>query len=247
MRSQAALPVTSNFFVDNGIGSTNDMINLVFSPEGAWFREEGTVLLANEFRMESPVYQTILTAVARGANEWSAISGTTGKVDVTAYLSRLENIFKLIEKRAPLNGRLAGKGVRYYLSDPFFKFWYRFVDPLDQRSLAARAQWPRLQEYCRENWPTYTGRTLENWFLARYRSDREWDQVGPWWDRRGENEIDLVALSHAGKKIVFAEVKRNPERLDMHALHVKGEAFLKANGSLAGYTQEYRGLSLEDM
>lgn len=92
------------------------MINLVFSPEGAWFREEGTVLLANEFRMESPVYQTILTAVARGANEWSAISGTTGKVDVTAYLSRLENIFKLIEKRAPLNGRLAGKGVRYYLS-----------------------------------------------------------------------------------------------------------------------------------
>ena len=215
------------------------------SPED--LREEGTVLLANEFRMESPVYQTILTAVARGANEWSAISGTTGKVDVTAYLSRLENIFKLIEKRAPLNGRLAGKGVRYYLSDPFFKFWYRFVDPLDQRSLAARAQWPRLQEYCRENWPTYTGRTLEDWFLARYRSDREWDQVGPWWDRRGENEIDLVALSHAGKKIVFAEVKRNPERLDMHALHVKGEAFLKANGSLAGYTQEYRGLSLEDM
>lgn len=42
-------------------------------------------------------------------------------------------------------------------------------------------------------------------------------------------------------------MKRNPERLDMHALHVKGEAFLKANGSLAGYTQEYRGLSLEDM
>lgn len=86
------------FFVDNGIGSTNDMINLVFSPEGAWFREEGNVLLANEFRMESPVYQSILTAVARGANEWSAISGKTGRADVTVYLSRLENIFKLIEK-----------------------------------------------------------------------------------------------------------------------------------------------------
>ncbi len=101
--------------------------------------------------MESPVYQSILTAVARGANEWSAISGKTGRAEVTVYLSRLENIFKLIEKRAPLNGRLAWKGVRYYLSGPFFKFWYRFVDPLDQRSLAARAQWQRLQDYCREN------------------------------------------------------------------------------------------------
>ncbi|WP_288594770.1 DUF234 domain-containing protein, partial [uncultured Sutterella sp.] len=150
-------------------------------------------------------------------------------------------------KRAPLSGRLSGKGVRYYLSDPFFKFWYRFVDPLDQRSLAARAQWQRLQDYCRENWPTYTGRTLEDWFLARYRSDRQWDQVGPWWDRRGESEINLVAVSHADKKLVFAEVKRNPERLDMQALHVKGEAFLKANGALAGYEQEYRGLSLEDL
>ena len=197
--------------------------------------------------MESPVYQSILTAVARGANEWSAISGKTGRAEVTVYLSRLENIFKLIEKRAPLNGRLAWKGVRYYLSGPFFKFWYRFVDPLDQRSLAARAQWQRLQDYCRENWPTYTGRTLEDWFLARYRSDRQWDQVGPWWDRRGESEINLVAVSHADKKLVFAEVKRNPERLDMQALHVKGEAFLKANGALAGYEQEYRGLSLEDL
>ena len=149
--------------------------------------------------MESPVYQSILTAVARGANEWSAISGKTGRAEVTVYLSRLENIFKLIEKRAPRNGRLAWKGVRYYLSGPFFKFWYRFVDPLDQRSLAARAQWQRLQDYCRENWSTYTGRTLEDWFLTRYRSDRQWDQVGPWWDRRGENEIDLVAVSHAGK------------------------------------------------
>lgn len=241
------IPRYVEFFVDNGVGNTNDMINMVFSPEGAWFREEGNVLLANEFRMESPVYQSILTAVARGANEWCAISGKTGRADVTVYLSRLENIFKLIEKRAPLNGRLAGKGVRYYLSDPFFKFWYRFVNPLDQRSLAARAQWQRLQDYCRENWPTYTGRTLEDWFLARYRSDRQWDQVGPWWDRRGENEIDLVAVSHSSKKLVFAEVKRNPERLDMHALHVKGEAFLKANGALAGYTQEYRGLSLEDL
>ena len=235
------------FFMDNNVGRTDDMINLVFSPEGAWFREEGTVLLANEFRMESPIYQTILTAVARGANEWSSISEKTGKGDVTVYLSRLESIFRLIEKRGPLNGRLAGKGIRYYLSDPFFKFWYRFVDPIDLRSLAARSQWNRLQAYCRDNWPTYTGRTLEDWFLAEFRSESRWDQIGPWWDRRGENEIDLVALSHAEKHVLFAEIKRNPERIDMHALHVKADAFLKANAAFSGYDVEFRGLSLEDI
>lgn len=33
----------------------------------------------------------------------------------------------------------------------------------------------------------------------------------------------------------------------MYALHVKGEAFLKANGALDGYAQGYRGLSLEEL
>ena len=66
--------------------------------------------------MESPVYQSILTAVARGANEWSAISGKTGRAEVTVYLSRLENIFKLIEKRAPLNGNEDPYGVSINLN-----------------------------------------------------------------------------------------------------------------------------------
>lgn len=197
--------------------------------------------------MDSPIYRSALTTVARDINAWSEISQETQNRDVTVYLSRLENIFHLIEKRAPLNGRLAGKGVRYYVSDAFFKFWYRFVDPLQQRSWAARSQWGLLQDYCKTNWPTFTGHTLEDWFLTNYRMQSRWDLVGPWWDRKGENEIDLVAVSDREKTIAFAEVKRNPERIDKHLLTAKAEAFLKVNGQYAGYKKEITGLSLNDM
>jgi hypothetical protein len=34
-----------------------------------------------------------------------------------------------------------------------------------------------------------------------------WTEVGAWWDRKGENEIDAIAWDVRSRKVLFAEVK----------------------------------------
>ena len=41
-------------------------------------------------------------------------------------------------------------------------------------------------------------------------------QVGNWWDRKGENEIDIVAINEFTHEGVVVEVKRNEHKISMH-------------------------------
>ncbi len=75
--------------------------------------------------------------------------------------------------------------------------------------------------------------------------------MGAWWDRKGENEIDLVCESPAVKKrpsaITFFEVKRDAARIDLKALETKVAAFFEKHPTLRNYKVSCRGLSLADM
>jgi len=68
--------------------------------------------------------------------------------------------------------------------------------------------------------------------------------LGGYWNRKGEDEIDLIALDEIEKKAVVAEIKRNRQNIKMDALMLKGASIQK---ELNGYSVEYRGLSMEDM
>ena len=69
-------------------------------------------------------------------------------------------------------------------------------------------------------------------------------EVGHWWDSKGENEIDLIALEALDKKAVIAEVKRNPRKYSESILREKAQYILP---QLKGYEVEYKGYSLDDM
>ena len=71
--------------------------------------------------------------------------------------------------------------------------------------------------------------------------------LGYWHDRKGENEIDIIAEDELEGKIEFIEVKRQVKNFDENVLKAKSELFLKAAGSFKGYEIIYRGLSIEDM
>ena len=45
------------------------------------------------------------------------------------------------------------------------------------------------------------------------------------WDRKGENEIDLVCDDEVSGRLDFFEVKRNPGRIDVDLLKHKADAF----------------------
>lgn len=85
---------------------------------------------------------------------------------------------------------------------------------------------------------------LEEYFKCRFREKGEFTALGGYWNRKGEDEIDLIALDEIEKKAVVAEIKRNRQNIKMDALMLKGASIQK---ELNGYSVEYRGLSMEDM
>ena len=71
--------------------------------------------------------------------------------------------------------------------------------------------------------------------------------IDSWWDRKGENEIDIIAADDLGKKVCFYEVKRKKKELDLEVLKEKVACFLQATGKYAKYEVSYRGLCMDDM
>lgn len=59
-------------------------------------------------------------------------------------------------------------------------------------------------------------------FYGSCRESGQWTKVGSWWDRKGENKIDLVAVNRQDKRLLIAEVKTDPEKYD------SGKSGLKA-------------------
>ncbi len=85
------------------------------------------------------------------------------------------------------------------------------------------------------------------YFYEVLKESGAYTRLGYWHDRKGENEIDIIAEDELEGKIEFIEVKRQAKNFDENVLKAKSELFLKAAGSFKGYEIIYRGLSIEDM
>ena len=96
--------------------------------------------------------------------------------------------------------------------------------------------------------PDFTGRNvLENWFRQELRETGVYSAVGSWWDRRGENEIDNVAVNPFDHEILFAEVKHDPDKIDLPALQQKAYAFMAQTKRFRNFKLRFEGRSLQDL
>jgi len=68
--------------------------------------------------------------------------------------------------------------------------------------------------------------------------------VGNYWDRKGENEIDMIALNDIDKTAVVAEIKRQPKKYNPAELSLKVSSL---STHLAKYKVTQIGLSMDDM
>ena len=73
----------------------------------------------------------------------------------------------------------------------------------------------------------------------------QFTRVGNWWDKRGENEIDLMAINEFNNVGMVAEVKRNERKISMSALEKKLAAFPQKD--VARYNIQLSALSLKDI
>ena len=216
------------------------MINRVIRPDSP-FLWEGRDLLISEFGKEYSTYFSILQLIASGKTTQNEIDSVIMK-NTGAYLANLEKEYSLISKNKPMFAKPESRKIRWTINDNYLQFWFRFIFP--NQSLLELGKYDLLREYIDENYKQYSGLILEKYFREKIAENERVTEVGRYWDNKGKNEIDVVALHRFDKIAWVAEVKRNPKKLDMMALRLKVESVKK---ELPGYEIACKGFSLEDM
>lgn len=230
-------------FVDRGILSWADMLDAVFERD-SYFLDEGKAMLVEEFGRDYGMYFTILSLIAQGHNTRGDIEGML-KTQVGGYLSKLIGDYELVAKRQPLFEKSPNKNVHYAIGDKFLNFWFRYIYKYDYM-LEIGAN-DKLRQLAGKNYFTYSGQVLEAWFRDKLAETGGYTRIGYWHDRRGENEIDIIAVDDLERRAEIYEVKRQARDIDLAVLRAKADAFLKTTGQLKGYEIRFGGLSIEDL
>jgi len=230
-------------FIDGGAHSIKDMTDLMIQ-EDSPFLQEGKNMLIEEFGKEYANYFTILSAIARGENTRSKIEALV-KREAGGYLTRLQKDYNLISKSTPVFSKAETKNVRYVIEDNFLIFWFRFIYKYSH--ITEIKGFNELKKIIERDYTTFTGIMLERFFRTKLTEESRFTRIGGYWDKKGETEIDLIAVNELEKYAEFIEVKRNPSEINLEKLREKSYAFKRATGELKDYKISYRGLSLNDM
>ncbi|MDR2950950.1 MAG: DUF234 domain-containing protein, partial [Prevotella sp.] len=220
---------------------TKDKILDMATRSDSPFIGEGKELLISEFGKEYGTYFSILQLIASGKTTQSEIDSIIGK-NTGAYLVNLEKEYSLITKNKPMFSKPESRKNRWSLNDNYLRFWFRFIFP--NQSLIEMGKYELLREFIDKNYEQYSGSILEKYFRAKMAEEERITAIGSYWDNKGENEIDLIALNDLDKTAIVADIKRNPKKIDINLLQKKADSIKK---ELAKYDVELRGLSMDDM
>lgn len=208
---------------------------------GSPYLSEGTELIMSEFGKDYTNYLSILQLIASGLTTQSEIDGVIGK-NTGAYLDNLEVEYSYIHHRQPMFSKPGGRNSRWQLDDCFLRFWFRFI--LRNQALVEMERNDLLLEIVERGYEQYSGLVLEQYFRQKWMEEERVTLVGNYWDRKGVNEIDMIAINEIDKKAVVAEVKRQRKMLNSSELAGKVSTISK---KLAKYEVRQIGLTMEDM
>jgi len=237
------VPKYIQLLADNNSLKFNKMIDYIISDDSP-FILDGKNMLIDEFGRDYSIYFTILSGIASGYNTRSQIESLTGK-EVGGYLTRLEHDYALIKKTYPIFSKNETKNVRYIVIDNYFTFWFRFIYKYSH--IIEIKQYDELKRIIERDYKTFSGIILERYFRDKFIEKGSITQIGSYWDRSGENEIDLIAINETDKIAQIAEIKRNEENISLNKLKEKTYNLINKNKFLNEYNIEYLELSMKDM
>ena len=220
---------------------TKDKILKTVLSEGSYFLEEGRDVLIEEFGRDYTNYFSVLSLIASSKTSRGDIESTLN-MPVGGYLDKLENEYNLIRRTRPFMAKEGSRNNKYKIEDNFLRFWFRFV--YKYRSAVEIGNLDYVREIVERDYETFSGNVLEKYFRVCLAESKEYSDVQGYWDRKGENEIDIVAVNDFEKRMLIGEVKRNEARINLHILENKAVAIARQYGD---YQIEYRGFSLKDM
>ncbi|MFA7494661.1 MAG: DUF234 domain-containing protein, partial [Proteiniphilum sp.] len=101
-----------------------------------------------------------------------------------------------------------------------------------------------VRDVVERDYKTYSGIILEKYFRTMMVESKQFSGIQGYWNSKGENEIDIVAINETEKRLLFCEVKRNPQRIRLGGLEQKAKDII---AKYPTFSVEYKALSLEDM
>lgn len=229
--------------MDDGAFDRQAMLKSVFKT-GSSFLDEGIAVLVQEFGKDYGTYFSILSAIASGRTEYSQIKNDVGG-EIGGFLQKLERDYRLIRRKLPIFADGRGKNSVYEIDDCFFRFWFRFI--WKYQYLKELQRFDALEEIAERDFDQFSGFALERYFRWKFVEEKKYTRVDGWWDRKGENEIDLVCEDELSGKLDFYEIKRNRSRIDLNGLKAKSVVFLAKNPKLASHKIGFKALSMEEM
>jgi len=214
--------------------SLSDNIRDVILAPGSMFVAEPTFLLYDEVR-EPATHLAILKAIGVGNHTLSDISNgaLVGKSHLSAYLARLREL-RLVERRLPITvpparRRRARRG-RYHLSDPYFRFYFRFIAPYHDELIYNQE---RVLPHIREGLRPFVGMTAfeelsRRWVVEQGRAgklpfevadNKPPVEVGSHWSRGVQDSgelsraVDVVAVDWREREILLGECKWGADKV----------------------------------
>ncbi len=218
----------------------NDMIDEMIKSHSL-FLDEGKNRLIEEFGKDYTIYFSILSLISASKTSRTEIESILEK-NISGHLYRLENDYSIIKSIKPIGAKVGSKIQKYEIVDNFLAFWFRFI--YKYQSIVEIENYTKLKEIIRRDWKTFSGRFLEKLFIEIFKEQSRFTNIGSYWERGNQNEIDIVAIDDIEKKLLFCEVKLSQKRLNYNALVIKSQNLIK---KYKNYEIKYKLLSINDL
>ena len=195
--------------------SLKENVERLFLKRTGWFRNEPQVLISDLTERETVNYEAILKTIAAGHHDRESIAAHAAikNTALSHYLPRLMDL-QFVERRipatVPLKELKTSRRSRYYLRDPFLRFYYRFIDP--NLHLIDGGLPNRLWQMIEDNFRAFVALTFEalclEWLVHQAQNNKlpfVPDNVGSHWSKTVQ--VDAVAINWREKQVLLGECK----------------------------------------
>ena len=191
----------------------NNVREVILSP-GSIFRAEPQFLISDEVRDPS-VYLSIIKAIGNGAHTVTEISERAfiPSTSLSFYLNTLQDLH-LVDRRFPVTQndkqKMHSQTGRYHLSDPYFRFYFPFLEPF----ISSPPFYPeQVIERMKQNLRSFVGSTAfedlaRQWVRIQVQAGELGfvpEKIGSHWSRRVQ--IDVVAINRTTRDLLLGECK----------------------------------------
>jgi uncharacterized protein len=196
--------------------SLTENLRDLFMQRTSIFRTEPFFLIGDVIRRETQTYEAVLKSIAAGNRTPQDIGNTLGVSSsyLSPYLKQLEELHLVrrhIPATTPPERREKTKTSQYHLTDPYLRFYFRFIAPnadLVEQELS-QILWDRISDQFR----AFVGLTAfedlcREWVLVKARAGKlpmVPELVGSHWST--DAQVDVVAVNWHDKAILLGECK----------------------------------------